>query len=254
MKKALVEMPHNQGQCWVIMLESLEDFYKYSKTFQLKAEEFICKIIKSSLPVDRWDHVWDESEEGSLFSAAINKCKIVGGSPLVEYSLLLDKKIKAILFSMIEGHTILINKVGGWMPLSDDAQVIKTEEYIQEREFTHHIPDNTRYINLENDPVLEQHTKDYLSLRDENYSYILNLRRYSHEELVNVFTEFKEKGGHTVYVYTTGSDVQQMYDYSESAIAAGIRNFIFEFNSEVTDQIHHFLDYIESQATVLSFQ
>lgn len=115
---------------------------------------------------------------------------------------------------------------------------------------THVINDKTQYINLENDPHLEEHTRQYLGQRDPKFSYILNLGGYSKDALVQVFTEFKAKGGKTVYVYTTGMNVPQMYEYFDAAQKAGLHDFEFHFNAFITDRIQGFIEHIKTRANV----
>jgi hypothetical protein len=115
---------------------------------------------------------------------------------------------------------------------------------------TYSIKPDTSYINLENDPKLEDFSKKYLQSKDENYSYIVNLGHHSKEQLTDIFSEFVINGGHTVYVYTTGMKTDQMYQYFDIAYNCGINNFEFDFNSGITPAIQDFLNYAKTKATV----
>ena len=110
------------------------------------------------------------------------------------------------------------------------------------------INENTKYINLENDPKLEKYSENYLKDKDVNYSYITNLSSHTNNQLKAIFKEFISKGGTTVYVYTTGMKIQQMYDYFNTAVDTGLSSFEFEFNSEITTDIKLFIDYAKERA------
>lgn len=110
---------------------------------------------------------------------------------------------------------------------------------------TYTIKENTQYINLENDPELEERTRQYLGERDANYSHILNLHKFSKANLVKVFTEFKANGGSIVHVYTTGTNVPQMYEYFDAAKEAGLNDFVFEFNAGTGNGIDRFINHIK---------
>ena len=143
-----------------------------------------------------------------------------------------DQKIKNMLDSVQAGETLLVNSVGGYCPFTEGYhKIIEESEYVAIRKRTYVINKNTKYINLENDPELEEHTIKYLTSIDPNYSYICELRNYNIEELVEIFKDFQDNGGDTVYVYTTGMDVPQMYDYTEAIVQSGIKKVEFEFNA-----------------------
>jgi hypothetical protein len=147
------------------------------------------------------------------------------------------------------GETILVNNVGGYCTYDPDYYTIIN---VRETEIPKNyvINEGTKYINLENDPELEQHAIDYLERVDQNYSYITNLASHDYHSLVEIFGEFLKAGGDTVYVFTTGMNVEQMYEYESAARHAGIRKFEFEFNSGINNDIQKFIDYLKPLANV----
>ena len=101
---------------------------------------------------------------------------------------------------------------------------------------------------------MEDFAKKYLSKKDECYSYVLNLYSFSQEELRAIFEEFKQEGGEILYVYTTGLNVPQMYAYTEAAMKAGIKNFEFDFNSGINDDIKTYLTETEKKGVSVSYR
>ena len=57
-------------------------------------------------------------------------------------------------------------------------------------------------------------------------------------------------GGETAYLYTTGFDVDQVFEYSYALQEAGITKIDFEFNSGITDKLQDALDTLAETMTV----
>ena len=134
--------------------------------------------------------------------------------------------------------------------MTPNTKVLSNEPYDPTEEATYEIKENTKYINLENDAELEKHTLKHFKEVDPNYSYVCNLRSFSQAELIKIFKEFKANGGETAYLYTTGFDVDQVFEYSYALQEAGITKIDFEFNSGITDKLQDALDTLGETMTV----
>jgi len=243
MKQVTVEDKFGQTIDYM-MISSPDDFAEYAESLGRDVEKTCARLINSDVPPDRWDHMIRRNGADSVVGLGIYRAKLFGGSifPLITDSM--AEKLLNMSRSLDEGEILLVNEVGGYCTYKDDYHTILTEgEYLVPDTYT--IKKNTKYINLENDPDLEQHTIDYLNKVDENFSFVLNLREYPYARLTNVFKEFMENGGDTVYVYTTGLDVPQMLDYSAAIIDSGLKKVVFEFNCGKNDRHDGVIEHLE---------
>ena len=248
MRVAIVRW-HQSEVCENLIIESIEDVFAYQEHLAKNTSDTFSKVVKARIPNTCWDHYGHEGEYGNSFNMAVQKCKILGGRPIMEFDKITNEKCIAILGCIQKGMKVLINKVGGWCYLhSDYHEVLGYKEYVPSSERKAVINENTQYINLENDPTLEKRSIEYLSSVDENYSYVLRLIEYSDEELAIVFKQFIAFGGHTVYVYTTGSNVNQMWDYSRAIIKSGLKNIVFEFNAGMNGQIAEVINFLKDSS------
>ena len=253
MKRALIEYSCNQGQHEAWLIRDKYDLIDYFKMVSERAHSYLKRLMDSGVHPNRWDHMITKSPEGLIMSATLIECTTSGGRPLLEY----DKHMSRLQWTMTEmvlmrGEVLVVNDAGGYFPLKDEADVIKEWEFTPEKEVTYHIVPECRYINLENDEALEDRTVEYL--RDEkgcdDFSFITMLHQHDKSELTEIFKKFKKSGGEVVHVYTTGTNVKQMYDYVEAALNADIGEFEFEFNAGVTEPIRDFLNNINSEVMV----
>lgn len=229
-----------------LLIETIQDVFDYQEHLANNTSLTFSKVVAARIPVDRWDHYGHEGEYGNSFNMAVQKCKIFGGRPIMEFDKISNSKCVAILGQIHKGHKVLINKVGGWCPVMESIHtILEVSEYSPKSDRKVVINSGTQYINLENDPKLEKRTIQYLSSVDKNYSYVLRLCEFSKEELVKIFEEFKLAGGRTVYVYTTGSNVHQMWEYSEAIIKSGLKSVEFEFNSGYDNKHKEVVHYLQ---------
>lgn len=248
MRNVTVKMPHGEGE-WIIISNTAE-LMEYFEFVSGKVVDQTTRLIKSKAPSERWDHMITQSHEGSILAAAVLDCKINGGSPILKMDSHLQNKFLTMLDYVVEGKELLVNRMGGFCWMVPEYQILNTSIVDTGFKPTYIINDNTKYINLENDPDLEARTKEFLGAIDPNFSYVLNLHKHSEEELVKIFNDFKSKGGQFVHVYTTGMNVPQMYEYFSAAIKAEIDNFVFEFNSGISDGIQSFIEHAKKHANV----
>lgn len=214
-----------------IKLESIQDVHEYMSQLGSDVSNAIAKLIRSDIMPKDWDHVRMCGGKGGILQGSIAIAYAKGTNPLYEIDPLVRIKLMDMTQAIDRDEIVLVNKNGGYCTYSPNYHTILHEtEYDGAPEDTSVINKNTKYINLENDPELEKRTIEYLSEKDKNYSYVLNLRNYDIDSLTAVFKKFVANGGEVVYVYTTGLDVPQMFDYSTALIAAGIKKVEFEFN------------------------
>jgi hypothetical protein len=248
MRTVVVKMPHGEGE-WII-LSNPDELLEYSAHVSEKVVEQTSRLLKSQSNPSRWDHMITATPEGSILAGALAECQIKGGRPLLAMDSIMQRKFMNMLEHIIKGEEVLVNRRGGYCTMHKDFEILSTSVLDTSFKPTHVINENTTYINLENDPELEARTKQYLGERDPNFSYVLNLRKYDKDSLVAVFSDFKAKGGKIVHVYTTGMDVPQMYEYFEAAQVAGLNDFVFEYNSGISDGIQGFINHTKKLANV----
>lgn len=248
MKKVNVNSKSVVGS-W-LLLSTIEELNQYAAHTSESVSKLLCGLIKDKIPVDRWDHCITQDSAGSLLTATLIKCQFQGLSPALEIDNVMFKKFLNMAKYIQNGRKLLINSLGGYCPAPEDATFEFEEDIDLSFKPTYVVNDNTTYINLENDKSLEDNAKNYLISKDKNYSYVLNLSCHTEDQLKAIFEEFVSKGGTTVYVYTTGLKVQQMYDYFNTAKSTGINQFEFVFNSGINENIQEFLDYADKNALV----
>lgn len=251
MKRVTVTQPKYMAGSWILITD-FNQLMEYMEYTSGKVSDLLLGLIKDHIPKENWDHYISQTPEGSILSATISRCKLLGKSPVFEIDGMVSKKFENMLNELAKGYNILVNKMGGYCTLRSDC--IYTVEGDVDFSFkpTYFIPKNTKYINLENDPKIEAHTQNYMKYKDQNFSYITNLHSHSSKQLVEIFKEFVANSGLIVYVYTTGMKTSQMYTYFDAAIEAEIGQFIFEFNSGINQDILNFIDYAKSKAEVSS--
>jgi len=241
MKIVTVTDSYNQTHKDVLYIETLSDLDEFAELSNSENEEEIKLALKTDVNEDRWDHLF--SHTFGCMATSISLSKITGANSIIGSGVLLEKKLNRIREIIENGTAVIVNTKGGYFPCHDfmDINIIKSDEYVLDKSQWFTIKDNTKIINLENDMVLEQHSMTYMRALDKNYSSIRRLKKFNKQELTEIFKAFKSKGGETAYIYTTGIDVDQMYDYTEALLDAGIKDIRFEFNAGINDNIKKFL-------------
>ena len=218
-------------------LTTVDDVNDYAESLGHHVENAVTRMLKSKVPIDRWDHMITRDDQGGVIGAAVQTANVRGTNPIYEVGPLYDQKIQSFFQMVAAGTTILVNSNGGYCPFDPDYHTIIEEvEYTAPEKFKYKIKKGTKYINLENDPNLEPNAANYLRKVDPNYSWITNLYNVSEDRLCEILTEFREAGGEVVYVFTTATNVEQMYLYSRCIIDAGIRKVEFKFSVEPIEQ------------------
>jgi len=232
---------YNHGT-WT-MYECAEELSEHLDiTFDTTTRELI-KLIKSKESVDTWDHYQPSANAGAL-RLAIGMSKVDGVNPIYSVDKYQCNISQNKLNTFLEYGNILINRVGGYTHYDPDHMVILSKKEMEPSDQLKNfylIPIGTKWLNLENDPELEKYTHNTLSTIDTNFSYVVNLRSFNKERLEEVFTEFVSKGGQGLWIYTTGSDLEQLQDYVILANNLGVKEYDFTFNAGISEELHNTL-------------
>jgi len=231
MKIATLTDDLNQTHKDVFYLETMDDFDEFRKLSEQSHEDEITLALKTDIPESRWDHLFDSS---------------LGGNPIYVSGAILSIKLERIREWIRDGYVIIANQRGEYFPIFDvmGIEIVEIKEYTFNKSQYVNIKENTKIINLENDLYLEQVAINFMRERDPNYSTIRKLKKFNFLELCDIFERFKENGGEVAYIYTTGIDTEQMYEYTNALIVAGVKTVIFQFNVGIDNRIQIFLDTI----------
>lgn len=256
MKKAKVIYKHisEDSICEGIILESMEDIKHLQKMLDKAETGVINKCVKSGESPSRYDHVIYGMRPIEKAIASLANVYSISKENNMLYNLphASIAFLNTAMSIVLRGEKVFMNKNGGMTPM-DTLEIIEEEEIdeIYDGYIKYYIGKNSKVINLENDFQLERTARDYMRGSFKNsYSYILELSTIGEIMLKNIFKKFKEQGGEVVYVYTTGQNVQQMYDYSKTALEVGLNNFIFDFNVGTNEEINKFVETLKSKAEV----
>lgn len=231
-----------------LLLENESDVFSYMEKQKELSQQDITAFIKSKSDIDDSVLEMAKNSESSISKTSAELARVNGQNPIYLIASQLSKKTCTMLKLLECSNGILVNSAGGYQYFKENFHTIVSESSFVDNSKEEYITinQNTQYINLENDPFLEKHTVDFLSKKDKNFSYVRNLRSFSIEELTTIFNDFIKAGGHTVYVYTTATDIQQMFDYSKAIINAGLKNVVFEFSSNPPNEVKNITSYLES--------
>lgn len=227
-----------------LLLENFSELTEYMEFTSGRVVAQITRLLKSKVGPERWDHMITALQKVAFWQRLSCIARHMAKAHCLKWMVSFSKSILNMADKIAKGQKLLVNPLGGYCSMGDDVVILSETAFETAFQLTYTINKNTQYINLENDPELEERTRQYLGERDPNYSHILNLHKFSKKDLVSVFTEFKENGGSIVHVYTTGTNVPQMYEYFEAAKEAGLNDFVFEFNSGTENGIDDFIKHI----------
>ena len=197
----------------------------------------------------RWDHL--SPRRGTApFAATVMKMQFAEGevSPVMALAEGMDDYFKRVAECVCDGHTVLINRRGGFSFLIDSMTVLSRKVYENEFSLAEIREDkDATVVNLENDPEPERYAVDYMKKRWGAHSIILSLREYSESQLVAALDRMAGKGVDTVFVYTTGNDVFQMESYMECIMDSDINNLVIHFVDTPTQEHLDILKKFEDQ-------
>lgn len=237
-----------------ILIENSMDIDLLQKELEQAEHTVLVKIVKSKETVDRINHVVNGFRpfEKSIAKYAIHQSRMLGNNPLYNLGLSTEKILDTVRKVLENYGNVFINTSGAFCNIGDNMEILETSEFISfPNPPKYFIQDGSKVINLENDFELEDDAVSYMSKNfNQKFSYIKDMRILESGDFLKIFTEFKEKGGDTVYVYTTGMDYEQMYEYSKHAVNCGLKKFIFDFNAGLDENINIFIKWLTERAEV----
>lgn len=259
MKKVIVKyLMLNGEEAEGTLIESIDDVKKIRTALKNAEDGVLKKYALSGETPSRINHITNGFRplEMAIAALSIERGYREEKNPLYFLGESSDTYIGSLTSSLINGP-VFINSNGGMTPImvmnEPYLEIMKAEnvEIFEERTKVY-MPDNPRVINLENDWEPEEKAIEWMENEygRGKYAYITELRLITKRHLGFIFDDFVKKGGHTVYVYTTGSNHEQMYEYSEIAMLSGLKKFIFDFNCGMDDDIKKFIKWLSQRANV----
>lgn len=244
------------------LFEGIEDLKLLQKHLTQKAEVVVTKFVRSNETADRFGHIIGglRGYEKSLSALACSDGVTNEINPIYMLPVAIEKILTTAVKMVATGRKVFVNNNGGmcfideepaenwfWIELTGTSEFTSFEPVLTKV----NIVKGAKVINLENDPELERHSIEYMKSRWGDFSHVVELLLFDKARLKWVFEKFVKSGGETVYVYTTGRNQQQMYEYAEAAIECGITDFVFHFNSGISTEIQTFIDWILSKGVSL---
>lgn len=261
MKKVTVEYMQlpDKPKADGFLLDDVKDIDAIIKKFDRLEDSIIKKFVTSGESPDRYGHVISGLTplETPIAQLACVHASITGLNPIHMLPKVRTSLIDSLMTMINDQSKVFMRYDGVITPVldkdgNDYLRVIKEEVFCGfEPQVRYEIRKNTKYLNLENAWELERVAADWLYKHDGyNFSYITELSLLSKFHLNRLMSEFVGNGGKYLYVYTTGQNHEQMYEYSEVALLNGIKNFIFDFNLGLDDDINAFLTWLRKKAKV----
>ncbi len=247
------------------LIEDSNDLEEYFKIIENNSLSCMTKMLTSKESIDRMDHVVPGMRplEKALGALAVTRAKLGlfgTNNPIFQVQGSAETMKHGMRLFIVKGQSLFVNRNGGYTPITKGVvEIVERIENVQykDKAKTPHIPNRkTKVINLENDYEMEDYSHNFITnyLNDTSYSIVYELRLWTKNELINIFKDFIKQGGETIYVYTTGRDVEQMYEYSSAAIEAGLQDFRFCFNSGTDKDIDNFVSWLSERAKVKLYE
>lgn len=263
MKHAEVKIAYLNGTiAEFVFVENHRDLNDYKDTLMAAASNKIKECFESPLFPEHVDHMLGKRDLGtSLLTVAHMRSRVhalqSGGvsilsNPIYQIEFAAHEKIARMRRALLSGEKILINRAGGYMWFSKTVMEIVR---VYDRPAASGAPanmitPNAKYIVLENDWTLPSESKAYLDSRQLPYSVIYNLRDHSKSALLQILSEFKKAGGKTVFVYTTGLDTPQMYDYLSAIAKCGLSEVEYKFNGPISARAQECVDSFKDRLSI----
>lgn len=240
-----------------IKVDSVKDLGIYKQYLENNVIEGISDLLNSKMPPNRFDHYMMKNEfANNIWAGAIcrSKSKLQQTNPIYHVDELFNSMFKDMLSKILEGKSLMIGLKGGYHPYNpkEEYTVISEFSFEEGEDLSKNVVLNkgAKNINLENDPKLEQYVMDWLGDPTVDFSYVLNLRKFSEKDLKEVLVKFVNQGGTTICQYTTGSDLPQMEQYIAIAEESGVESINFVFSAGINTQIKNFIDNIKRKTNI----
>lgn len=232
MKSVLYQPQHFDKPAKGILLEDIQDVNAYQIYKERKIDEDLFYYVTKgkTTPALVAALTLNDANVIDRFAVAAHNCKIK----------ILDM-----------GYMVCINSSGGYIPVKEEDIVeILGSINLRNKNLT---LNNSNVIVLENDPIMDEFTVEYFNKLNQPFSSIVNLREeMKRDSLKNSLEQFKNNclnETQIVFVYTTGIDEQQMYDYAQMCLDNGLTNFEYFFSVD-TDTNDKFINWLNTKATV----
>lgn len=253
MKKVKVEYILGGAISDGVLFETLNDALLVRKELDKAEHGVMVKFVKSKESDDRIGHIVNGFQplEKSIATLAMTYGATTNTKAIYNLGRSANVYMDTLISMLGNGRTVFMNPAGGLCPVQGTLKILESEDIeVFPTEAKYYIGKNSKVINLENDFELENEATDYMRTNFKSYSYIKDMKVLTDTQFLNIFNEFVAQGGDTVYVYTTGVDYEQMYEYSRYALQSGLKNFIFDFNSGIGKDINRFIDWLSERANV----
>ena len=230
-------------------IDNLDDLDLFFTEETKNLSDHVTKLMVDKVPPKKWDHCIDNHP--ALALSVTDAFIKEDANPFSHLPNAINMR-KQVLTDCINKHGIVwVNKQGGCCTPTPSMTIVERSPLIKlSIADLYTIKPNTRFLNLENDPELEQYTYDWMEGNDQHFSYLTSMRHFSNKQLKSVFKEFCAAGGTSLFLYTTASDVVQMDRYLTLAKAAGIEHCLFHFNKGYTPAITDCLNKHDSLMTL----
>ena len=209
-------------ECYLI--ESEEDFNLYSQLRSRHVVAALTHALQSELPIHKFDHgIPSGTPYSGIMSLAWFTAIGSGTNPLFDIEPAAERVLSAIRWALTDGHRVVVNQVGGWMPLGSDTEILSQRYGLLEAKMEPIlVPNPARWLVLENDTRLDLDTEAHFSGREHTLAVITSLKQRSQEEIVGVIQRFVEAGGTSVWAKTTALDVDQLRRLGRLLVRLGL--------------------------------
>lgn len=235
------------------LVETIDDVLTVKKFAEQRAEGLMRKFSLSGESSNRLDHMLHGVHP---LEKAFGRLAIAYGLTQETNALFcipnaMQQYISTLSHFVVKGETAFINKDFGIVGVKDYLEIVEAEPVDNIEYATRFVcPDGTKVIVLENDWEIPNESFRMFAKIDGKASMILELGLVPDIRLKQMLETFKNKGGDTVFVYTTGMGLEQMYNYSKIAISVGLTNFIFKFSISQSDGVKGFISHLSKWAKV----
>ena len=225
----LIRMSSGFEGVYIDSLESLNDYMENS-LYEFKSG------IRATIKCMRNgnNHIGTRDNEfGAIVNLAQCNVEIHGGMLLKECANVFDQKYESIRNLITSGKRVCINTRGGYCTVNEEFEIVENDIGNDPNIHIH----NSKWINMENDPFLEQYTINNLR-RIDSFSYVTNAYKFNSSEILSIFKKFVENGGEGLWQYTSASDEIQLKMLCENAIIAGLKKIHIVYNQPLTETLH----------------
>lgn len=205
---------------------------------------------------------WEEATRSRIISHSNHSNVIVSmsavQSAIFKYKIPVSANVvndfynKGMIDFFSKKNNIFVNRSGGYcyieaFNIEDDFDLVgnfSLDDFFNQDNYSfNYITNENKILIFENDPTLDPFTVNYF--KDETIPYLCNLRDLmatdKFDTLCSKFVKYYSK---RAFIYTTGSDYDQMLDYTLRAVKAGFNDFQWIFNDFDLDKEIEFREFL----------